>query len=288
MTRSRKVLRRVLIALVALLVTLAVGAGGLYLFLMSERGRDWLARRIENVYADQVTGTLEIGKIERLRGFAVDATNLRFLDPRAQEIITIEKAHLELEAGALLDGKLLFSNAHAEKARVVIGPGRTYSTSIEDAFGSRGTHEDPIAIDTGMITVERTVLVIAMGGPRVRVGGLNGALRVFREGEDPVRVSLRGFSGNIALPGIEVLDARHFTAGGEVYAERNPVLDLRVRACLRRGEIPMRIRFAPGRLHLLFDPSENRLAGMLIGAAGLSGTVVTERGDVNVRGVRRC
>lgn len=288
MKNARRVVRRVALVLAVLSVTLVVSLASAYLWLTTDSGRAWLARRIEDVYADQVTGTLEIGQIRRLRGFAVDAENLRFLDPRANEIIVIRSAHLEIEVSELLSKKLRFSNGHARDARVIIAPGRTYSTSLEDAFGSRGTHDDPLDIDTGVITIERTVLVIAMGGPRVRLGGLNGSLRVYRAGDDPVNVDLNGFSGSLSLPGIEVLDARRFTAHGVVHAERSPVLDLRVRACLRRGEIPMRIRFSPGRLRLRFDPSENRLAGMVLGATGLSSTIETERGAVNVRGVRRC
>jgi hypothetical protein len=284
-----KRLRRVLIVLSAIVLTLVVGLGCFYLGLTTEGGREWLARKIEDVYAEQVTGTLEIGHIRRLSGLAVDANDVRFLDPRARETITIADVHLEIELRALLGGKLLFSNGRARGGRVVIVPGRTFSTTLEDAFGSRGARGgEPLDIDTGVIEIERTVLVVAMGGPRVRLGGINGALRVWRRDAEPVRVELERLAGSLSLPGFEALEARRFTAGGLVHAEHTPLLDLRIRACLARGEIPARLRFSPGRLHLRFDPSDNRLAGMVLGATGLSPTIETERGAVNVRGIRRC
>ena len=275
-----------LIVLAALCVLLFAG----YFALTTSAGRAWIARKIENVYADQVTGTLEIGEITRLSGFTVDATGLRFLDPRAEEVITIERAHLGIAIGDLLDGRIRFTDGRASGGHVRIVPGRTFSTSLEDAFGSRGARGDsePLDIDTGVIAIDQTLVVVGMGGPRVRLARLDGAVRVFRYGDTPIRVEIERFKGILSIPQIDVFRARRFTAGGLVHAEHDPVLDLRVRACLEREEIPVRIRFTPGRLHMRFDPSENRLAGMMLGAAGLSPSIVTERGPVSVRGIRRC
>lgn len=284
------IVRRIVLALLALLVALSFAMAGFYLWLTGHAGRDFLARRIEGVYADKVAGTLEIGSIDRLRGATVDVSNVRFLDPRAREVIRVDRAHVKLEVLAILfGGELRLTDARATGARVTITRGQRLSTSIAEAFGRRGEKSgDPIDIDTGFIEIDRTAMILSMGGPRVRFGGLNGSLRVVRYGTDPARVSIRGFAGTISVPDIEILRTRRFTAAGEILPKTSRVLDLRARACLDLGEIPIHITFAPRRLKMRFDPSDNRLAGLALGAAGISEMIETERGRVNMRGVRRC
>jgi hypothetical protein len=284
--RMRKALAA---ALVVVFLLFVAGLAGLA-WLHGASGRTWLARVIERGYNAEVQGTLRIYRIDEIRGLGVVATGVAFVDPRGQEVITIREARLGVDLTALLRERLVFTGAHARGVVVRVVPGASHSTSLEDAFAGRPPNTGPgLDLDTNNIRVEEGRTRVAMGGPPVLFNSLAGSLRIVLRPGAKVRLRFDGFRGRFSLPNLEILNSRSFRTVGWIHAGERPILEFRLRACLPRGTVPIRLRFVPGRLSFRFDADENRIAGAILGTvATFSPTITSSRGNVNLAGVPRC
>lgn len=287
-----------LVAILASALALGtLGAGGLELWLRTERGRAFLAERLERALGRELRGSLRIGGIDRYDRASVVAHDVAFLDPRGQPVLELERVDLGLDLGALLSREARLRSAYARGVVVTLTPGEGgYSTSIEETFagppGRGGGGGAPFDVDTGTIHVEQASLVIAMGAPRVRFDELDGFVRVARKGHQAVKVRLDRIDGAWRLPGTRLLDEkRTFHATGRVDGDAEAVVDLTVRACFRRGEVPLRVRYGKSLgLRLGYDADDARLVGLALRAVDLvtGGTVEVTRASIDARALSAC
>ncbi|MBC7173919.1 MAG: hypothetical protein H5U40_15870 [Polyangiaceae bacterium] len=284
-----------LLAFVAVLGVVATGA--FELWLRTDPGRDFLAGRLEKLLSNEVLGSLRIGRIDRYSLGTVVARDVDFLDPRGKAVIEIPEVELGIDLGALLSRTIRLEDARARDAVVTIAPGRHgKSTSIEETFAKQGPKEGEgppkFDIDTGTIHFDRTHLVLAMGDPRMRLDGLEGFVRVSRRGDRKVEVTLDRVEGAWSLPDTRMLDGAHrFHASGQVDGNSDPLLDLKLRACFRRGAVPMRLRYGSRTgAKLAYDAEEARLVGLAIRAVDLvaGGAVEAQRASVDVSHLDQC
>jgi hypothetical protein len=285
------------LAVVVFLVVLGVlVAGSLELWLRTPWGRDFLESRLERVLSHEIRGLMRVGAIDRYSLGTVEVRDLHFLDPRGEPVIQIPRAELGIDVGSLLSRKVRLQGARARHAVITIAPGHGgKSTTIEEAFASGRPASDGggprVDIDTGTIRVEASSLVIAMGHPRFVIENLEGFVRVSRSGNRQARVRLDRVDGAWALPNLRLLDEEHpFHGSGRIDGNRDPVIDLRLRACFTRGEVPARIQYGRSGFRVAYDADEARLVGLALRALDLmvGERVEAERSDVDVSHVEPC
>jgi hypothetical protein len=300
MTRWRtlgRIVGRVLAVIVFLVVLGVLVAGSIELWLRTPWGRDFLESRLERVLSHEIRGLMRIGGIDRYSFGTAEAHDVEFLDPRGEPVIQIPRAELGIDLGSLFSRTVRLEGARARHAVITIAPGHGgKSTSIEETFASgrpkRGGGGGPrIDIDTGAIHVEESSLVIAMGHPRFHIENLEGFVRVSRTGDRHARVRLDRIDGAWALPGLRLLDEAHpFHGSGRIDGNKDPVVDLSVRACFPRGEVPARVRFGQSGFKFAYDADEARLVGLALRALDLivGERVEAERSAVDVSHLKPC
>jgi len=280
--------RRVATTIVGSLVFLMAFGAGAYGWLHGDAGRAWLGRTIEQAFNGGVRGSLRIGRIHELRGFSVVASDVVFVDPRGHDVIAIQSARLGIRPLDLLRGKVRLRAASARGVVVRVIPGVRNSTSLEDAFEGHGGGATT-DLDTGSIAVSDGRVRVAMGGPAVMFNALHGAVRIVLPKGGQVRVKLERFAGRFNVPTFAAFQGRNFRTVGWVHAGDSPVLEFHVRACLRDQPMPIRIRYSPHRLSILFDADDNELAGTMVSTiAAFSPKIHAARGRVRLASVDSC
>jgi hypothetical protein len=178
-------LRRILLGLLIAPGILLVAITITLLWVRSEDGRRYVARRIERGVSGQMLGRLHIGALTAITRRGVSARDVRFLAPGGEEVIVLGSVDLDVRWRSLLGGRLVSPMARARGGRVVLHDDVHGTLSIERTFDGRGdTSESPSAPSGGganihlqRIEVSDLTLVGAIHGvPDFRVSSIRCAL----------------------------------------------------------------------------------------------------------------
>jgi hypothetical protein len=175
-------LRRVLIGLAILAGVLLASAVAVAVWIRSEPGRRYVARRVERLLAAEIHGSLRIGAITEISRRGLTATNVRFAAPGGEQVIVVERADLDVRWRDLLRGKFVSSYTRASGGRVVLHDDAQGTLSIDATFQGRpspGAQAQPSSdgggsnVDFKRIDVSGIDLVGAIHGvPDFRVSGI--------------------------------------------------------------------------------------------------------------------
>lgn len=235
MTRTRRIARGAARALGWTVLVLGVAVASIVATLETHGGRAWLAERLESSFNDALHGRLRIGEIRSARGLTIHATDVVFESPEGDPILRIEEATTGLVLRALLAGELQLHDTRADGVRVTISPGSEESTSLVETFSSRTRERgtSPLAIDTHTMHVQNATLVVAMGGPEIRITSIRGFVRVMRPAHQRASVRLDRIEGRFEEgPGSRVLGSPAFHAQGVIRAGDAVRIDLQGSLCL--------------------------------------------------------
>jgi hypothetical protein len=175
-----------------LLGVFALALGLSLLWLRSESGRGFVARRVEAAVTKQIRGRLRIGAITRLAWAGVSARDVRFTAPEGGDVIVVDEVDMAIRWGALLRGRLVSPWAAARGGRVVLRDGRGGDLTIESAMsdrnpaprdarpaGAKAAEGGEATVDLQRINVSDVTLVATVSGvPDARVTRIRGALRI--------------------------------------------------------------------------------------------------------------
>lgn len=163
-TRRRAWLRAVLLA------SLALAALGLSLrtWLASSDGRDFVARRIEEVVSGQIRGRLTIAHLDALDLSSVHGRGIRFADESGRPVLEADEARLAYELSDLLAGRFVSHHGEVHGGHVWIEAGSTGEPLLSRAFRSAhpGAADAPVGAD--VVTLEGlhvtdVVVTLALG-----------------------------------------------------------------------------------------------------------------------------
>lgn len=168
------------LAIFAAIVVVAMLAGSLWI--RSEPGRRYVARRVERMLAAEMRGTLRIGAITEISRRGLSARDIRFDAPGGEQVIVVERVDLDVRWRDLLRGKFVSAHTRASGGRVVLHDDARGNLSIETTFegrppqgapSQRSSEQGGSHVDFKRIDVSGIDLVGAIHGvPDFRVSGI--------------------------------------------------------------------------------------------------------------------
>lgn len=201
---GRKALLGTLVALTVVALAIAIALAWLH----TERGRAFIARRIEAVAAENFLGRLHVASITRLSWQGVTARGVRFTAPNGDEVISVDEADFGVRWLPLLRGRIVSPHAAARGGRVLLRDDDRGRLSITEMFRSRGSASRGPArsandatgstVDLQRIDVSGVTFVSAVHAvPDSRVTGVQGRLAIrVRERDGSVLLTLGDLAGH--------------------------------------------------------------------------------------------
>lgn len=169
----------------ALLAALAVLASALYHVTLPEL-RTSAARLVEDLFAGELRGRLEIGAFETLRPRRVVATDVRLIDPQGRTVITAKRIELVPDLPSIFSGSPRIASAHltdGEVALIESGPEGlpSFIDSFEPDVPSTGPSLDPLVVRVDGIILQRVHVhgsLLGLHGLRAPDLAARGAMRI--------------------------------------------------------------------------------------------------------------
>jgi hypothetical protein len=216
-----------------LIVTLAItvlGALALAWLSQTAKGRETAARFIEQLADDEIPGSMAIGRIESF-GTPTIVHGLQFRDPKGALVLEVDRAAIDFDLTAVLEGKLAFHGVKVNGGRVFIAIAPNGRTTMEEALSAPAPEPDPdphggLHFAFRNIEVEGVQLMFK-GSPdeAYRIRGIQGTVDVLREETVGVRVIMTKVSGDLQekLAGMSI---RLVSVTGWVHGAEKQVLNL--------------------------------------------------------------
>jgi hypothetical protein len=130
-------LSRALWGLAILVAVLVVALLAGVVWIRSESGRRYVARRVERGLAAQMRGTLRIGAITEISRRGLSARDVRFLAPGGEVVIVVAQADIDVRWRSLVRGRFISAHTLARGGRVVLHDDARGKLSLETTFDGR-------------------------------------------------------------------------------------------------------------------------------------------------------
>ncbi|HTU64056.1 MAG TPA: hypothetical protein VMF89_36570, partial [Polyangiales bacterium] len=202
MTRARRIVKPLLIALLALAALIAC-AGLVIAYTAS--GRRFVADRIASAVTGEIPGRMEIGEITQLSWLWLRAKDVRFFHPDGRLVLHVENAVVEPDLLDALQAKLSFHRVAAEGGSMLFSSDPDGRLSFEAAMDSPyrpGMPKDPkrgLHYDMRNMHVEKFKLRFPTAGfENLQVSNVRGVVHVWRLDSVGTRVRLTDVSGSVA------------------------------------------------------------------------------------------
>jgi hypothetical protein len=249
MTRARRILKTLLITLLAL--TAVIVCAGLVIAYTGS-GRRFVADRLEKLVTGEIPGRLEIGEISELSWLSLRAKDIRFFHPDGRVVLHVENAVVEPDLLDALSAKLSFERVAAEGGSILMGADPDGRLSLEAAFDPPyrpGMPKDPkrgLHYDMRNMHVEKFKARFPVSGfENLQMTNVSGVVHVWRLDSVGTRVRLTDLSGSVspevagAKLAVKDLDAL-ITGAEAVVAQAKARLSIN-----RESILSLQIRYAP-------------------------------------------
>lgn len=199
-------LRRIGMGVAALVVALAITAAVLAIWIHTDAGHRFIARRFESFVTDQIAGRLRVGGVTDVSLRGVSARDARFSAPDGQDVLVIDDVDLEIRWLSLLAGRFIVPSARVRGGRIVLRDA-VGGLDLDLAFRNRHPRseppepDDPSALDVANIDATGLGLFANVHGvPTINVTGLHSTVRVWVPYPGgPTRLSARDIAGHLAI-----------------------------------------------------------------------------------------
>lgn len=249
MTRARRILKPLLIGLLALAAVVAC-AGLVIAYTAS--GRRFVADRIAGLVTGEIPGRMEIGEITELSWLWLRAKDVRFFHPDGRLVLHVENAVVEPSLTDALRARLAFDRVAAEGGSMLLGADPDGRLSFEAAMDSPyrpGMPRDPkrgLHYDMRNMHVEKFQLRFPVAGfENLQVNNVRGVVRVWRLDSVGTRVQLTDVAGAVApaVAGakLAIRDLDALITGAE-----DVVVQAKARLAIDRDSLlSIQVRYAP-------------------------------------------
>lgn len=249
MTRALRILKTLLISLLALVAVLAcVGL----LIAYTASGRRFLADRIQGAVTAEIPGRMEIGEVSEVSWLWLRAKDIRFFHADGREVLHVQNALVEPDTGDALRGRLSFHRVAAEGGSILLVGDPDGRLALEAAMAAPsrpGMPSDPkrgLHYDMRNMHVEKFKVKFPMAGfEDLRMTNVRGIVHVWRLDTVGTRVRLTDLAGAVspevagAKLAVKDLDAL-ITGAEDVVAKGNARLSIN-----RDSLLSLTLRYAP-------------------------------------------
>lgn len=266
------------------LVAIAIG-GAVHWATGTPEGRVRVVTALLDELSTMIRGSMSVGSVTELElnGHVV-AANFVVRDERGHEVISADRATIELDVLALLEGEVRISSARAEGGRVHVVERADGEIGLDVAFRDTATPPEPSAdasedtdgaegeggfvVILSDIEASGTVLFIRPhSGPRARIDGIGAHVSVRAAGGRPAVVRFWNASGQAHLVEPLALDAHLSNVEGRFdgAVDDRFVADVRGRLGGERLEAEVLMHVIGGQAHLEVTTHAHGPLGALAG-----------------------
>jgi len=277
--RWRRWLRRLGLGLLGILGVTAILV---VLTLKTDAGRDVLAGILEDGVSSAITGQMRVERITDAGFGWVDVEGLRFESGAGDDVLRVERAHVEVSLHRLLAKKVDLHSTSVRGATVTIARGERNATTLEDAFESpgSGTSEGGVSVLLDASYEDVAVEVGFPSAPSFHVSSGSISLDHDPSREQRTRAELGGVHARVRWSDRDLVDGTSIRAAGSIF-------DLRARVCHELETVGVRMRLGGGQPAVSIDAERLLLRGG-VAIADAVADVPLDRESVDLAGVPDC
>lgn len=236
----------------------AVAAAGLILIVTwlacahTQRGRRWLADRIESVVTDNIPGRLSIGELVQVRWLSVRARDLRFLHPDGRCVLQVDHAMVEPSLWEAFQNGLTFRRVVVDGGNMLLSSDSDGRLSFEAVVSAPSSTEKQAASTGGLhydlrnMHIENFALQIELANDdRYRMSGVSGRVHVRRTDSPGTQVLLEDIEGKLApeIAGARLVAKR---LDARIDSDASNVADVHARVAVDGDDtLTLRVLYAP-------------------------------------------
>jgi hypothetical protein len=221
----------VLLVLVALVVVVAALASTL---LYTDWGRDRVRVAVERSLNSSMMGELRVERIQRIDLPWVYASRVQIVAPHGVPAIDVHDVRIELDLGALLDGRMVWKRTEIGRGIVRVTEDAQGRVNMEETFKARkksGSDEagdkepsEEGALDMQSMVTNGMTLVIGGGSlPDLRMENIHGIMRITTHADDSVTLRFDDYRGNF-VKGLPTGRLDFEDVSGQVLTEKKRLL----------------------------------------------------------------
>lgn len=141
--------RRALAIVASLLIALLAIGIGVYSWINTDEGHQWIARQLEEVISGQIRGHLVVGHLDEIDLHHVVGTDIRFEDESGRPVIVADHVDMAYELSELTGGHFVSHSSHVDGGRVIIETDHDGVLLVNRAFMSAhpGASGAPVGAD---------------------------------------------------------------------------------------------------------------------------------------------
>ncbi len=159
---------------------------GVGVWLHTDGGRAFVARRLESAITSRLQGTLRIASLDEISWYGLRARGVRFIAPNGDEVIVVNNVDMEVRWRSFLSGRFVSPSATVTGGRVLLHDDAHGTLSIDTTTKSR-TPSPPDARRDGHGTIvelqhidvrDVTLVVRVRDVPDMTVTNIRGGLEI--------------------------------------------------------------------------------------------------------------
>jgi hypothetical protein len=171
--------KRLLIAALVIVLVLITGVLAALVYLRTDDGHAWVARRLESSIGSGIRGSLSIGNLDHIGRRGVGATHVVFSDEHGRPVIEADDVELAVDWGALVSGRFVSPRGWVRGGTVYLETMPSGDLRIDRAFESpnpgppgQPIGEDVVRLENLLAENVRVVMSVA-GAPGTRATHLS-------------------------------------------------------------------------------------------------------------------